>query len=131
MTVIETGGNLGYARGNNAGIRFALEGADIDIVWLLNNDGLVAVQPQDAGRRHRRSLRGRSGGGHVLGSPPRYYRTRSRAPPDAERHALQLLDLRRPGIAAGSAVGAPEDPGTPSHACDTYFVCGASLASNT
>lgn len=37
---IQTGANLGYAGGNNAGIRFALaEGADC--VWLLNNDTVV------------------------------------------------------------------------------------------
>jgi len=37
---IQTGRNLGYAGGNNVGIRFALEhGADY--VWLLNNDTTV------------------------------------------------------------------------------------------
>lgn len=37
---IQTGRNLGYAGGNNAGIRFALDhGADY--VWLLNNDTIV------------------------------------------------------------------------------------------
>jgi len=37
---IQTGINLGYAGGNNAGIRFALDhGADY--VWLLNNDTTV------------------------------------------------------------------------------------------
>lgn len=39
--VIQTGRNLGYAGGNNIGIRFALShGADY--VWLLNNDTTVA-----------------------------------------------------------------------------------------
>jgi len=38
--VIQTGSNLGYAGGNNAGIRFAIShGADY--VWLLNNDSTV------------------------------------------------------------------------------------------
>lgn len=38
--LIQTGKNLGYAGGNNAGIRYALEhGADY--VWLLNNDTTV------------------------------------------------------------------------------------------
>ncbi len=35
--LIQTGKNLGYAGGNNAGIRFALE-QGADYVWLLNND---------------------------------------------------------------------------------------------
>lgn len=40
VRVIQTGRNLGYAGGNNVGIRFALShGADY--VWLLNNDTTV------------------------------------------------------------------------------------------
>ena len=40
VTVIETGGNLGYAGGNNVGIRYALEhGADF--ILLLNEDTIV------------------------------------------------------------------------------------------
>lgn len=38
--VIQTGGNLGFAGGNNTGMRYALkEGADY--IWLLNNDTVV------------------------------------------------------------------------------------------
>jgi hypothetical protein len=37
VTVIETGANLGYAAGNNIGIRHALS-ADCKYMWLLNND---------------------------------------------------------------------------------------------
>jgi len=40
VCVIQTGANLGYAGGNNAGIRFATShGADY--VWILNNDSTV------------------------------------------------------------------------------------------
>lgn len=40
ICVIQTGRNLGYAGGNNVGIRYALaQGADY--VWLLNNDTTV------------------------------------------------------------------------------------------
>ena len=40
VSIIQTGTNLGYAGGNNAGIRYALShGADY--VWLLNNDTIV------------------------------------------------------------------------------------------
>lgn len=38
---IQTGKNLGYAAGNNAGIRCALD-KGADYVWLLNNDTTVA-----------------------------------------------------------------------------------------
>lgn len=41
LTVIETGQNLGYAEGNNVGIRYALE-QDAEFILLLNNDTTVA-----------------------------------------------------------------------------------------
>ena len=37
LKLIQTGSNLGYAGGNNAGIRYALE-KNSDYIWLLNND---------------------------------------------------------------------------------------------
>jgi hypothetical protein len=43
LKLIQTGANLGYAGGNNAGIRYALEKGS-DFIWLLNND--TAVTPQ-------------------------------------------------------------------------------------
>ncbi|HTP67164.1 MAG TPA: glycosyltransferase family 2 protein [Geobacteraceae bacterium] len=40
IRLLQTGANLGYAGGNNAGIRYALaKGADY--VWLLNNDAMA------------------------------------------------------------------------------------------
>lgn len=38
MFLIQTGNNLGYAGGNNVGIRFALNQSDMSYVWILNND---------------------------------------------------------------------------------------------
>ncbi len=40
VDIMELGENLGYAKGNNAGIRVALE-RGADYVWLLNNDTTV------------------------------------------------------------------------------------------
>ncbi len=40
VEVIETGKNLGFAGGNNIGIRHAMK-AGADFVWLLNNDTVV------------------------------------------------------------------------------------------
>lgn len=40
LTFIQTGANLGYAGGNNVGIRYALE-KNADYFWLLNNDTVV------------------------------------------------------------------------------------------
>lgn len=41
LTLIQTGANLGFAGGNNVGIRHALAAGETEFVWLLNNDTLV------------------------------------------------------------------------------------------
>lgn len=41
LTIVETGSNLGYAGGNNAGLRLALRNPRISHFWLLNNDTVV------------------------------------------------------------------------------------------
>lgn len=41
LILIENGANLGFAAGNNVGLRFALRQADMTHAWLLNNDTLV------------------------------------------------------------------------------------------
>jgi GT2 family glycosyltransferase len=43
VEIIQTGANLGFAGGNNIGIRRALE-EGADYVWLLNNDTIVAPE---------------------------------------------------------------------------------------
>lgn len=42
LVLIRTGANLGFAGGNNVGIRYALSRGDADYIWLLNNDTVVA-----------------------------------------------------------------------------------------
>lgn len=46
LVLIRTGGNLGFAGGNNVGLRYALSRGDFDHVWLLNND--TVVEPRAA-----------------------------------------------------------------------------------
>jgi GT2 family glycosyltransferase len=41
LTVIQTGDNLGFAGGNNVGLRWVRARGDGDYVWLLNNDTVV------------------------------------------------------------------------------------------
>lgn len=41
--LVQTGANLGYAGGNNVGIRFAMNQSDMEYVWVLNND--TEVEP--------------------------------------------------------------------------------------
>jgi GT2 family glycosyltransferase len=40
LVLVNTGGNLGYAGGNNVGLRYAMA-RGFDCVWLLNNDTVV------------------------------------------------------------------------------------------
>jgi GT2 family glycosyltransferase len=39
--LVQTGSNLGFAGGNNVGIRFALNQDDMEYVWVLNNDTIA------------------------------------------------------------------------------------------
>lgn len=41
LVLIRTGANLGFAGGNNVGLRYALARGDFSFVWLLNNDTVV------------------------------------------------------------------------------------------
>jgi hypothetical protein len=41
LTLIQTGGNLGFAGGSNVGIRYAMLDPACKYVWLLNNDTVV------------------------------------------------------------------------------------------
>lgn len=42
LALVENGANLGFAAGNNVGIRLAMRSPDCQFVWLLNNDTTVA-----------------------------------------------------------------------------------------
>ena len=41
LLLVPTGANLGFAGGNNVGLRIALSTGDLDYAWLLNNDTVV------------------------------------------------------------------------------------------
>lgn len=44
LVLIQTGANLGFAGGNNVGMRYALR-MGADYIWLLNNDTVVSPAP--------------------------------------------------------------------------------------
>jgi GT2 family glycosyltransferase len=44
LVLIQTGANLGFAGGNNVGLRYCLAHGGFDYVWVLNND--TVVEPQ-------------------------------------------------------------------------------------
>jgi len=41
LVLIKTGANLGFAGGNNVGLRYVVSRGDFDYVWLLNNDTVI------------------------------------------------------------------------------------------
>lgn len=41
LILIQTGANLGFAGGNNVGMRYALDHSSCDFFWLLNNDTVI------------------------------------------------------------------------------------------
>jgi GT2 family glycosyltransferase len=41
IVLVQNGANLGFAEGNNVGLRYLIRQPDIDYVWLLNNDVVV------------------------------------------------------------------------------------------
>lgn len=48
ITLIHTGGNLGFAGGVNVGLVFAAQQGDADYYWILNNDCMVDPQSLSA-----------------------------------------------------------------------------------
>lgn len=50
--VIATGENLGYAGGNNVGVRTALAESDVELVWILNPDTRVGTGTLAQLKRH-------------------------------------------------------------------------------
>ncbi|MEO7862921.1 MAG: glycosyltransferase family 2 protein [Nitrospirales bacterium] len=69
LILIQTGGNLGFAGGYNVAMRYALERANFDYVWLLNNDTVVS---KDSLREQVHHMRERPGAG-ICGSTLLYY----------------------------------------------------------
>jgi GT2 family glycosyltransferase len=74
LVLIQTGANLGYAGGNNVGLRYALSQNDCEFVWLLNNDTVVR---SDALSRLVERMEERPDAG-ICGSTLFYYQEPSR-----------------------------------------------------
>lgn len=120
LTLIHSGGNLGFAGGNNTGLRFAMANPGIELFWLLNNDTIVdpAASGAVAAAFARNPRWGMAG-------------TRLRLYHHPDRH--QLINGQRfsrwtgssVGIAAGSRADDPVSPGLVM--AQTDFVCGASM----
>ncbi|GGF62862.1 glycosyltransferase family 2 protein [Alteromonas lipolytica] len=71
LVIIQTQGNLGFAGGNNVGIRFAMQ-QGCDYVWLLNNDTVVEADALCQMVKHSSALRAR-GIKNTCGSSVHFY----------------------------------------------------------
>ncbi len=66
LVLVENGGNLGFAAGNNVGLRLALAQQDMGSVWLLNNDTVVEPHCLAAMRETLARRGGRAAVGSVI-----------------------------------------------------------------
>lgn len=120
LTIIETGGNLGYAGGNNVGLRAALQNPAVTHFWLLNNDTVVE---RDTAARILACFETRPELG-MVGTDLRLYG-------DPERLQMQgglSFDKwtgRARGIGAGRSIFDPLPADRVEQEAD--FICGASM----
>lgn len=116
VEVIETGCNLGFAGGNNVGIRHALENG-ADCIWLLNND--TVVEPDTLSALVAVMEGDRKAG--MVGSKIRYFDARDRL-----WYAGAFLDGRVPYRCGHRGLN-EEDLGQYDDAGETGYVTGCSL----
>lgn len=72
LILMQTGGNLGFAGGNNVGLRHALKRQDADFVWLLNNDTVIEPDALSQMVEHSEQLR-QTGHANTCGSLVCFY----------------------------------------------------------
>ncbi len=120
LTLIDSGANLGFAGGNNLGLRW-LMAHNLDLFWLLNNDTVVDAAAPDALVRRMNATHNVG----MCGTVVRFYHR-----PDT----IQALNGSRfslwsgasQGIGSGQPADQPFDPAKVAR--ETDFVLGASLA---
>lgn len=121
LTLVQTGGNLGFAGGNNVGLRLALNDPDIEHIWFLNND--TVIEPDAPAAIVRALDADRSIG--MAGCAIRYYHRPER---------FQLVNGARfsrwtgRGYPIGGGAASETGFNADDVAADTDFVSGASLA---
>ncbi len=120
LTIINSGGNWGFAGGNNMGLALALATEGISLFWLLNNDTIVGPETPSSVRSafDKNPLWG------MAGTPIRLYHQ-----PDRHQlvNGMRFSTLTGAGqaIEMGSPVGKPFD--SKKIINETDFVCGASI----
>ena len=121
LTLVDAGANLGFAGGNNAGLRLLLAVPGIQWFWLLNNDTVIEANAAEA--LVRRMVTTHNIG--MCGTVVRYYHK-----PDTIQalngHRFNVWSGQSQGIGAKQPITTPFDP--KRVVAQTDFVLGASLA---
>lgn len=121
LTLIDAGGNLGFAGGNNIGLRYLFRDPAIDYVWLLNND--TVIEPDSAAALVARMDATHNVG--MCGTIVRYYH-RPEIVQARNGSRFNLLTGQSRGIGEGELASTPFNPRKVAR--ETDFVLGASLA---
>ena len=121
LVLVDSGGNLGFAGGNNVGLRLLLADPDIGVFWLLNNDTVVAP---DTARQLGLAMAADAAIG-MCGTKVRYYWTPANLQV-ANGYRFSFITGGGKGINWNKPADAPLDAA--AIAADTDFVIGASLA---
>lgn len=107
LVVVDNGANLGFAGGNNIGLRLALRDPDCDYVWLLNNDTVVEPDALAKAVAHAESNLGIG----ICGSTLVYYRERSQVQAFGGAHYSRISGRSVHVGAFSSLVDVPRNPG--------------------
>jgi GT2 family glycosyltransferase len=121
LTLVDAGANLGFAGGNNAGLRLLLAIPGIQWFWLLNNDTVIEANAAEALVRRMATTHNVG----MCGTVVRYYHK-----PDTIQalngHRFNVWSGQSQGIGSKQPITTPFDP--KRVVAQTDFVLGASLA---
>ena len=120
LVLIQTGANLGFAGGNNVGLRYALRQGDCAFAWLLNND--TVVRPDTLSRLVERMQERPEAG--ICGSTLLYYHDPSTV--QAWGGSVYNKWFARGGH-IGKLANAAQPPDTPGVERKMAYVIGASM----
>ncbi len=97
FTLLTSDKNMGFAGGNNLGLKFALEKNDFEYVWLLNNDTVVAEDALSALVERAKQLKSFGKKPGILGGKVLMYGEKERIQSFGGRYNKWLATVRQAG----------------------------------
>lgn len=119
LTLLQNHANLGFAGGNNTGLKFALARGDCDYAWLLNNDTIV--EPDSLARLVEK-MQASTGAG-ICGSTLLYFNERQTVQARGASYSKWFARARHVGALASANEPIDED----ACARKMDYVVGASM----